>query len=119
MDPRLPAADPLTDDAAEFVRFCYRRRPVGWPDLYDEMCAVSNRGQFRGWGPDELARNGIGFGLFELPALASLVHRVVAEEQETRRATPDRGRRRSRGSTVEAAGGEVDDPGLRIAVVVS
>ncbi len=117
MDPRLPAADPLTDDAAEFVRFCYRRRSVGWPDLYDEMCAVSSRGAFRGWGPDELARNGIGFGLFELPALASLVRRVVAEEQETRRTTLDRGRRRGRGPAVEEVVRDVDGPDLRVVVV--
>ena len=39
---------------------------------------------FRGWGSDELSAEGIGFSLFEMPALATLVHRVVAEEQERR-----------------------------------
>ena len=61
MDPRTattPVADP---DAVEFVRFCYRRRRVGWPELYDEMCAVAARGLFRGMGPDDLADHGIGF----------------------------------------------------------
>lgn len=76
---RLPSTD-----AVEFVRFCYRRRRVGWPELYDEMCAVASRGLFRGWGSDELASEGIGFGLFELPALATLVGQVVAEENEKR-----------------------------------
>jgi hypothetical protein len=71
-------------DAVEFVRFCYRRRRVGWPELYDEMCAVAGRGLFRGWGSDELSAEGIGFSLFEMPALAVLVHRVVAEEHEKR-----------------------------------
>ncbi len=80
----------LTPDAAEFVRFCYRRRSVGWPELYDEMCSVASRGLFRGWGPDELAEHGVGFGLFELPALAALVSRIVAEEPPVAR---DRGRR--------------------------
>ena len=54
----------LTSDAAEFVRFCHRRRRVGWPELYDEMCQVASRGAFRGWGPSELAEHGIGFSLF-------------------------------------------------------
>ena len=71
-------------DAAEFVRFCYRRRRVGWPELYDEMCAVAGRGLYRGWGSDELNAEGIGFSLFEMPALAALVHRIIAEEQEKR-----------------------------------
>jgi hypothetical protein len=75
---------PPTVDALEFVRFCHRRRRVGWPELYDEMCAVANRGLYRGWGTDELGAEGIGFSLFELPALASMVSQVVAEEQERR-----------------------------------
>jgi len=71
-------------DAVEFVRFCYHRRRVGWPELYDEMCAVASRGLFRGWGTDELAAEGIGFSLFELSGLAALVGRVQAEEQQRR-----------------------------------
>jgi hypothetical protein len=73
-----------SDDAVEFVRFCYSRRRVGWPELYDEMCAVAGRGLFRGWGSDELSAEGIGFSLFEMPALATLVHRVIADEHERR-----------------------------------
>jgi hypothetical protein len=80
MDAAWAAECHLTPEAADFVRFCYGRRKVGWPELYDEMCAVASRGLFRGWGPDDLAEHGIGFGLFELPALAGLVARVVAEQ---------------------------------------
>jgi hypothetical protein len=68
-------------DAVEFVQFCYRRRRVGWPELYDEMCAVASRGLFRGWGVAELAEQGIGFSLHAMPALAALVSQIVAEEQ--------------------------------------
>jgi len=68
-------------EAAEFVRFCYARRRVGWPELYDEMCAVAGRGLFRGWGPDELAEHGIGFGLFEMPLLAAFVSEIVAQDR--------------------------------------
>ena len=76
---------PAHPDAVDFVRFCYRRRQVGWPELYDEMCAVAHRGAFRGCGPDELAVIGIGLALFDMPRLAALATRVVAEEQELRR----------------------------------
>jgi hypothetical protein len=48
------------------------------------MCAVAGRGLYRGWGPDELGAEGIGFSLFEMQTLAALVHRVIAEERERR-----------------------------------
>jgi hypothetical protein len=87
MDSRTAAVRAPSPEAIDFVRFCYRRRRVGWPELYDEMCAVAGRGLFRGWGSDELSAQGIGFSLFELPALAALVGQVVAEDHE-RRARP-------------------------------
>ena len=68
-------------DAIEFIRFCYRRRPHGWPELYDEMCHVASRRLFRGWGAGELAERGIGFSLFETPRLAALVESVVHQER--------------------------------------
>jgi hypothetical protein len=76
-------------EAIDFVRFCHRRRRVGWPELYDEMCAVAGRGLYRGYGTEELASIGIGFGLFQMPFLAGLVARVVAEEAERRRRTAE------------------------------
>jgi hypothetical protein len=78
-------ATPEVGEAIEFVRFCHRRRRVGWPELYDEMCAVAGRGLYRGYGPEELGAIGIGLGLFQMPALAELVARVVAEDVERRR----------------------------------
>ena len=80
------AAGLPTPEAEAFVRFCYQRRRVGWPELYDEMCAVATRGLYRGMGTEALADIGVGFSLFETPRLAQLVARVVAEEQEARRA---------------------------------
>ncbi len=102
MDAGWAVERPLTPEAVEFVRFCYDRRRLGWPELYDEMCAVASRGLFQGWGPDDLARHGIGFGLFELPALAAVVARVVAEEQALGRGCDRRG---SRSATRLAAEG--------------
>ena len=55
MDPNTAGTRVPDPDAVEFVRFCHRRRRVGWPELYDEMCAVAGRGLFRGYGAEELA----------------------------------------------------------------
>ena len=85
MDQRAAATRVPDPDAADFIRFCYRRRRVGWPELYDEMCAVAARGLFRGLGADDLATHGIGFGLFDMPGLAAMAAGIVAEEQALRR----------------------------------
>jgi hypothetical protein len=81
------AAEPPAVDAEalEFVRFCHRRKHVGWPELYDEMCLVAGRGLYHGYHADDLGEIGIAFGLLDMPALATLVSRVVAEDQERRR----------------------------------
>jgi hypothetical protein len=71
------------EDCLEFVRFCYRRRRVGWPELYDEMCAVAARGSYRGLGYAELAERGISFCLTDLPRLAALTDRVLREEHSS------------------------------------
>jgi len=96
MDPRIASAraqptEFVSDDpeAIDFVRFCYHRRHVGWPELYDEMCAVAGRGLYRGFVADDLGRIGIGFALDQMPALATIVHQVVAEDRERRRLTAD------------------------------
>ena len=110
-------------EAMEFIRFCHRRRRVGWPELYDEMCAVAGRGLYRGYGQDDLATIGIGFGLFQMPALAGLVARVVEEDQERKRRTAaalqasvvaDEPTRRERPEATEVAGPEIGS--MRIAV---
>lgn len=81
------SAEPrLTPEALEFVRFCYRRRRVGWPELYDEMCLVAGRRIYQDMGQAELAEHGIGFALFEMPALSMLVARVIEEEDPERAA---------------------------------
>ena len=74
-----PAPDGV-DLALEFVRFCYRRRHVGWPQIYDEMSNVAGHGLFRGLGYADLAEHGVSFFLAELPRLVALTERVIAEE---------------------------------------
>lgn len=72
-------------EAKAFVRFCYRRRAVAWPELYDEMCAVAARGDYRGMDYEQLRVLGIGFALSALPRLAELATRVIAEERGPQR----------------------------------
>jgi hypothetical protein len=79
-------ARPAGPDAIEFVRFCYRRKRVGWPELYDEMCAVANRGLFRGFDAEALSGIGIGLCLTDMPGLAAMAAQVAADDQQARRA---------------------------------
>jgi hypothetical protein len=69
------------DECLEFVRFCYRRRRVAWPLLYDEMCAVAARGAYHGLGFAELAERGVTFCLSDMPRLTELLEQVIAEER--------------------------------------
>jgi hypothetical protein len=69
-------------DVVEFIRFCHRRRHVGWPEIYDEMCAVAARREFNGWGHDQLAERGLTFALFEMPRLSGWVRSVLAAQPE-------------------------------------
>ena len=68
-------------EVVDFVRQAYRRRPVVWPDLYDELTRMASRSTFRGLGFAELAELGLSFSLCELPKLALLVNEVAAEER--------------------------------------
>ena len=107
-----PVSEP---EAIDFIRFCHRRRRVGWPELYDEMCAVAGRGLYRGYGADELASIGIGLGLFQMPALAGLVAQVVAEDVERRRRSAEaiRASLVARDADGSASLPEVERPGSR------
>jgi hypothetical protein len=77
------AAAPHHDEALEFVRFCYRRRRVGWPALYDEMCAVASRGAYHGLGFADLAERGITFCLSDMPRWTAFLQQVIAEERSS------------------------------------
>jgi hypothetical protein len=67
-------------EIAAFIRFCHRRRGTGWPEIYDEMCAVAARREFKGWGHEQLAAHGLTFSLFEMPRLARWVNTVLATQ---------------------------------------
>ncbi len=77
----VEAPVPPSQEAVDFVRFCYRRRRVSWPELYDEMCAVAARGTYRGLSYDELESLGINFTLTGMSRLVALADRIVIEER--------------------------------------
>jgi hypothetical protein len=87
--PARPLHSDVSSDApppeiAAFIRYCHRRRPTGWPEIYDEMCAVAARREFKGWGHDQLAARGLTFSLFEMPRLAAWVRIVLETAPEPR-----------------------------------
>ncbi len=75
-------ADQPPPDVAAFIRFCHGRKRVGWPELYDEMCAVAARREFNGWDHDQFAARGLTFSLFEMPRLSGWVRAVLAMTPE-------------------------------------
>ena len=79
----LSAGDAPPPDVAEFIRFCHHRRGLGWPELYDEMCAVASHREFRGWGHDELAVRGLTFSLFDMQRMSGWVREVTARSSAT------------------------------------
>jgi len=104
-----PATGERQPAAIDFVRFCYRRRRVGWPELYDEMCAVAGRGLYHGYSVDDLGGIGVGLTLFEMPAMAAIAHQVVAEDQDRRRRSAQ-AIRAAHAERVEAAAADEDAP---------
>lgn len=75
-------------EVVDFIRFCHARRGVGWPEIYDEMCAVAARREFRGWDHEDLAAHGLAFSLFEMPRLAGWVRTVLAASPEAAEPQP-------------------------------
>ncbi len=61
--------------AIEFIAFCFQRRSVGWPQIYDEMCYVAGNRLYKGMGYEELKDAGLDFTLSGLARTS----RVTAE----------------------------------------
>ena len=81
-----PSDDLPSPDIAAFIRYSHRRRGAAWPELYDEMCGVAARREFRGWDHAALASRGLTFSLLEMPRLAGWARAVLAgmpEQRET------------------------------------
>lgn len=65
----------------DFVLFCFERRPVGWPTLYDEMCYVAGHRLFRGMGYEELRQIGMDFTITGLLPIARLSREIAARRR--------------------------------------
>ena len=89
--PPIPAGDAPPPDVVAFIRFCHRRRKAGWPELYDEMCAVAARREFNGWDHAQRAARGVSFTLLEMPRLAGWARAVLAGMAEQREIDGHRG----------------------------
>ena len=81
-----PSGDLPSPDLTAFIRYCHGRNGAIWPELYDEMCAVAGRREYRGWDHAELAARGLSFTLLEMPRLAGWVRAVLAGDAQQREA---------------------------------
>lgn len=69
--------------AIEFITFCFARRPVDWPLLYDEMCFVAGNRLFRGLGYDELKEAGLDLTLAGMGRTSRLATEVTRQIRRT------------------------------------
>jgi hypothetical protein len=74
----------VPEEVVAFIRYCYQRRRIGWPELYDEMCGVAARAEFRGMDYERLEALGVRFSLQEMGRLAALAQHVAADERRRR-----------------------------------
>jgi hypothetical protein len=82
-DDRRVTEERIAALAVEFIAFCFRRRAVEWPQLYDEMCYVAGNRLYKGLGYDELREAGLDFtlsGLARTSRVAAEVTRSMRQE---------------------------------------
>jgi len=65
--------------AIDFIAFCFERRGVGWPVLYDEMCYVASNRLYRGLGYEELREVGLDLALSGLVKTSRITNEVVRQ----------------------------------------
>ncbi len=71
------ADEKIAQVAIDFIAFCFERRGVGWPVLYDEMCYVAGNRLYRGLGYEELKEAGLDFTLVGLARTSRLANEVT------------------------------------------
>ena len=69
--------DRIAQVAIDFIAFCFERRGVGWPLLYDEMCYVAGNRLYRGLGYEELREVGLDFTLSGLARTSRVASEVT------------------------------------------
>ncbi len=110
---RIVTDERTSELAIDFIAFCFARRAVGWPQLYDEMCQVAGSRIFRGLGYEELREAGLDFTLGGGAGGGSRLHagRARSEEPARERDRPaPAGDRGERGGAAGHPGGAIGDP---------
>ncbi|MGH2450059.1 MAG: hypothetical protein ACRDGE_02075 [Candidatus Limnocylindria bacterium] len=75
--------DRIAELAIDFIAFCFQRRAVPWPQLYDEMCHVAGNRLYRGLGYGELKEAGLDLTLIGLPKTSRIANEVTREMRRT------------------------------------
>lgn len=65
--------------AVDFIAFCFARRSVEWPALYDEMCFVAGNRLFKGLGYAELNEAGLDLTLAGMSRTTRLAREVTRQ----------------------------------------
>lgn len=71
--------DRIAQVAIDFISFCFSRRAVEWPLLYDEMCHVASNKLYRGLGYEELRDVGLDLTLGGLVRTSRITNEVTRE----------------------------------------
>jgi hypothetical protein len=71
--------DRIAQLAIDFISFCFVRRSVEWPLLYDEMCYVASKRLYRGMGYEELRDAGLDLTLGGLVRTSRIANEVTRE----------------------------------------
>lgn len=65
--------------AIEFIAYCFERRAVEWPQLYDEMCFVAGNRLFKGLGYEELREAGLDLTLGGMSRTSRLASEITKQ----------------------------------------
>ena len=75
--------DRIAELAIDFITFCFARRSVEWPLLYDEMCFVAGNRLFKGLGYGELREAGLDLTLGGTARTSRLANEVTKQIRRT------------------------------------
>lgn len=67
------------DVSVDFIAFCFSRKAVEWPRLYDEMCYVASNRLYNGLGYDELNQAGVDFTLSGIAKMSRIAKEVTRQ----------------------------------------
>ena len=77
------AEERIAELAIDFITFCFARRSVEWPLLYDEMCFVAGNRLFKGLGYRELKEAGLDLTLGGMGRTSRLASEVTKQIRRT------------------------------------